>query len=106
MHGTPFNMVDDGNATDDNNIDIAQPESFGDEYKEWLRMRGELPEEAPITVREPSMIPKPMPGIYRPEFSEDLIFDAGESDDLLDADLGEPLEVHEHDPKETFEESY
>jgi len=37
-HGTVFNMADDSNAGDTNDIDIPQPESFEEDYQKYIRM--------------------------------------------------------------------
>lgn len=87
-HGTEFNLLDD-NMNDLLEADIAQPESFENDYAKWLRM-------------------KPVPKPKCSEIDPDLVgLVECEDDDLLEADIGdENFEVSEmqNRPEMDFED--
>lgn len=87
-HGTVFNMADDGN------VDVPQPDTFGDDYRRYMEM---LSRQKRKKLTEEDIDPD-LVGLIE--------LDKGEADDLLDLEIGEkPVEVMDSGLGKTFEDS-
>lgn len=64
-HGSWFN------AADDNNVDLAQPETFEEDYQKWLEMTGKKPKSKSITRED-----------IDPDLGDLVVFDEEKADDL------------------------
>jgi hypothetical protein len=92
-HGSWFNKADD-HAADDNDVDIAQPDNFEEDYQKWLRMTGKDKPKLKAQDVDPDL--------------EGLIqIDETEADDLLNVDLDAELmsDLKGVSSDKTFEDS-
>lgn len=92
-HGSWFNKADDHTA-DDNDVDIAQPDNFEEDYQKWLRMTGKDKPKLKAQDVDPDL--------------EGLIqIDETEADDLLNVDLDAELmsDLKGVSSDKTFEDS-